>query len=283
MKKLCALLAALLVSLSAWKVEADILVLIHGYLGSAHSWEAGGVTTVLEANRWHRAGIVTPAPHGVHLLPAPGHVQAENKVYLVELPSAAPIVIQADHLQAMVWFLNAQHPDERIILAGHSVGGVVARLALVRRQIPNAAALITIASPHLGTPRAEQALDATDGSFPFGMMRDFFGGSGYQTLKYSRGLYIDIIQPYPGSFLHWLNLQPHPAIGYHAIARGGPFILSGDILVPGYSQDMNRVPALAGRSTLFTIGTGHFLTPADGQLLVEILNKPRPGPGRETK
>ncbi|MBF0583420.1 MAG: alpha/beta fold hydrolase [Magnetococcales bacterium] len=254
------------------EAQANVLVLAHGYLSDASAWEGSGIAAQLEQNGWHRAGILMTGPAGVRMVPGAGQA-ANNKVYLAELPSTAPLGIQADHLQAMLHFLTLRHPKEKIVLVGHSVGGVVARLVLVRSQVPNVAALVTIASPHLGTPLAEEALDATSSIWPVEVFKDIFGGSGYQTLKYSRGLYIDIVRPWPGSLLHWLNRQHHPAIKYISVVRNRPFILWGDLLVPGASQDMNNVPPVAGRSTLYTTASGHVLNPGDGMLLVQILKE----------
>ncbi|MEO5362601.1 MAG: hypothetical protein H7838_03130 [Magnetococcus sp. DMHC-8] len=276
MKKWVGLLWVLSLVCTIPAARADVLVLAHGYLSDAGAWESSGVTSLLEQNQWHRAGILATGPAGVRMLPSARQAgmvgQATgNKVYLAELPSTAPLGIQADHLQAMLLFLASRHPKEKIIVVGHSVGGVVARLVLVRSQVPNATALITIASPHLGTPRAEEALDATSSIWPVEVFKDFFGGGGYQTLKYSRGLYIDIVRPFPGSLLFWLNGQPHPPIKYVSVVRSQPFVLWGDLLVPGTSQDMNNVPPVAGKSTLYTTASGHVLNPGDGQLLVQIL------------
>ncbi len=258
--------------------QADVMVLAHGYLSSASTWEMTGIATQLEQNQWYRAGILMTSPTGVHVLPSARQVGAAakepaNKVYLAELPSTAPIGIQADHLQAMLRYITSRHAKEKIILVGHSVGGVVARLVLVRSQVPNVSALITIASPHLGTPLAETALNATSDIWPVEVIKDIFAGGGYQTLKYSRGLYIDIVRPWPGSLLYWLNNQAHPPLKYISVVRSQPYVLWGDLLVPGNSQDMNQIRALAGKSTLYTSATGHELHPGDGQLLLEILKK----------
>ena len=273
MKKLVCLLLVWVLLLPALEAKADIVLLAHGYLSDASTWESSGISTILEKNQWQRTSILITGPGGVHRIPATGSTttQPKNKQFLAELPSTAPIGIQADHLQAMLWFLSAKYPKEKIVLVGHSVGGVVARLTLVRSKIPNITALITIASPHLGTPLAEEALDATSSPWPVEIVKDFFGGNSYQTLKYSRGLYIDIVRPWPGTLLHWLNHQPHPPIHYVSIVRSQPFVLWGDILVPGASQDMNNLPSLAGKSTRHVTVSGHGLNPGDGVLLAQIL------------
>ncbi len=264
------LLIALFAGIWSLRAEAQIMVLAHGYLGSAISWENSGVVPILTTNGWHRAGILQVGPNGVHEIPGPGQ-QAANKIYLVELPSAAPLMVQLNHLTPLLNLITARHPKESVILVGHSVGGLVLRLALVQGRVTNPSALITIASPHLGTPRAEQALNATNDWWPTEVIKDFFGGDSYQTLKFSRGLYIDIVRQHPGSLLFWLNNQPHPNIRYVSIVRGTPFALWGDLLVPGFSQEMNNIPALRGRSTLYTVGSGHALNPIDGFTLVTLL------------
>ena len=262
LSRFIAIFLALLVSLSA---RADVLVLIHGYMGSAASWEASGINAVLEANGWSRAGIQA----GPQLFPGPG-IGAPNKVYAVELPSLAPMMIQADQLQAELQQIGARHPGEPLILAAHSAGGIVARIALVRGAVPGAKALITIASPHLGTLRAVEALDATDDSGPIGWFKDFFGGSLYHTVKASWGALLDLTPAAPGNLLFWLNQQPHPDIRYVSILRTGPVGL-GDELVPVFSQDMNNVPVLRGRSERVPAYTGHALLPQDGEMLVRLL------------
>ncbi len=110
------------------------------------------------------------------------------------------MLIQAYQLRQILQAINQTNPGEPVVLVGHSAGGVVARAALVRGGAKNVKALITIASPHLGTYRAEQALDATDIPFPFSIVTDFFGGEAYDTARRSRSLYVDLVRPRPGSF-----------------------------------------------------------------------------------
>jgi pimeloyl-ACP methyl ester carboxylesterase len=196
---------------------------------------------------------------------------AADRFYTVDLPSEAPVLVQVYQLQEVLGDINRRHPQEPVVLVGHSAGGVVARTALVRGDTRNIEALITIASPHLGTWRAEQALDATDIPFPFSLVTDFFGGELYDTAMRSRSLYVDLVRPQPGSLLFWLNSQPHPDIRYVSIVRAGTVDGGGDYVVPAYSQDMNNAPALHGRSTVFTIPASHGLTPQDGALLVQVL------------
>jgi triacylglycerol lipase len=251
--------------------RADVLVLIHGYLSGAQSWDASGITTVLERAGWHRAGLFAAGPSGIQLIPSPGR-PGLHKVYVLDLPSEAPVLVQAYQLRQILQMINVSCPGESIVLVGHSAGGVVARVALVRGGAKDVKALITIASPHLGTYRAEQALDATDVPFPFSMVTDFFGGETYHTARRSRDLFVDLVRPRPGSLLFWLNSQKHPDLQYFSIVRGETTILSGDYIVPGYSQDMNNVPALNGKSTRIAVGTGHGLEMVDGSVIVNLLS-----------
>ena len=103
------------------------------------------------------------------------------------------------------------------------------------------------------------------------MVTDMFGGETYDIAKRSRGLFVDLVRPRPGSLLFWLNSQKHPDLQYFSIVRGEAAIMSGDYIVPGYSQDMNNVPALSGRSTRIAVGTQHGLEMIDGSVIVNLL------------
>jgi len=251
--------------------RADVLVLVHGYLSGAQSWDASGITGVLQQHDWQRAGVYVAGPAGIQQVPASG-VQAANKFYAVDLPSEAPVLVQVYLLNEILDTIGRTHKDEPVILVGHSAGGVVARATLVRGNHENVSALITIASPHLGTSRAEQALDATDIPFPISMVTDFFAGETYDTAMRSRSLYVDLVRPQPGTLLYWLNSQPHPDIEYFSIVRGSSEAGWGDYIVPAYSQDMNNVPALQGRSSMINVPVSHGLEPVDGSVIVNLLS-----------
>lgn len=251
--------------------RADVLVLVHGYLGNAHSWDVSGITAVLERHGWQRAGVFVSGPGGNQLFPSPGNA-GERKFYTVDLPSEAPVLIQAFQLRQILQSINTLHVNEPISVVGHSAGGVVARVALVRGDLDNIKTLITIASPHLGTGRAEQALDVTDIPFPLSMVTDFFGGATYDTAMRSRSLFVDLVRQRPGTMLFWLNNLPHPDIEYFSVVRGQAAVMSGDYIVPGYSQDMNNVPALRGRSSLVRVNNSfHGLSVLDGSVIVSVL------------
>ncbi|MGB5177475.1 MAG: alpha/beta fold hydrolase [Gammaproteobacteria bacterium] len=267
-------LLILATGLFALSARADVLVLVHGYLGGAYSWDESGVTAVLQQHDWQRAGVYVTGPAGVQLIPAAGiQAQTSHKLYAVDLPSEAPVLVQVYQLHEILQAISRVHKDEPLMLVGHSAGGVVARMALVQGKYDNVKALITIASPHLGTSRAEQALDATDIPFPISLMTDFFGGGAYHTAMRSRGLYVDLVRPQPGTLLYWLNAQAHPDIKYFSIVRGPSQAGWGDYVVPTYSQDMNNVAALQGRSSLVNVPVSHGLEPVDGSAIVQLLSE----------
>ncbi|MBT6553861.1 MAG: alpha/beta hydrolase, partial [Gammaproteobacteria bacterium] len=203
LKKLGSILFLMLLSISS-NVRADVLILVHGYQGSVFSWENSGVSPVLQQFGWKRAGILVGAPQG--LVPLPTKWQdAENKVINLQLNSEAPLSGQANVFTTALRWVNDRYPSEKIIIAGHSLGGVVARLSMVRSGAPNVKALITIASPHLGTVLAYRGLDEIDDPFPINKIKEFFAGNDYDMLLRSRGLLHDIVPAVPGKLLHWLN------------------------------------------------------------------------------
>jgi len=242
LRQIVSLLFIWLLSLPAH--AGHTLVLIHGYLGDGSTWQATGIVSALEAAGWQEAG---------HL---------ERYVYTVTLPSEAPLAAQAQWLDFYLRQLQKRHPKNSLILVGHSVGGVVARLVMVVSGIP-VQGLITIASPHLGTDKAEWGSMLSNS--PFSWFAPFFG---LDTLNRSKGLYSDLVREHPASLLFWLNRQSHPKAFYASIVRA-----NGDKWVPAYSQDMNDVPALRGLAMTVTSKGTHSLQVADGPLLISLLDK----------
>jgi triacylglycerol lipase len=255
--------------------RADVLVLVHGYMSDSSTWDINGVTQVLAANGWVPSGVL-PAPGG--LPPADGQPVA-NRSFSVNLPATAPLPVQATWLAAQLTTVRQRYPDERLVLAGHSAGGVVARMLVAGNNPFRVDTLVSIAAPNLGTGRAAQGLDLVDFN-PFfcpgpglEFLKSVLGGSAYDYLEHSRGVLVDLLPAESGNLLAWLNQQPYPDITYYAIVRGSAYG-AGDNIVPAYSQDLNNVPALRGRViTLFT-PAGHGLNPNDGQMLADILQRP---------
>ncbi|BAN68576.1 esterase/lipase family protein [endosymbiont of unidentified scaly snail isolate Monju] len=260
-------------------VRADVTVLVHGYLGSDRSWVDSGVIAALQDHGHVLRGTWHPSPQGPVYFPldkGPG-----RPLYTVLLPSLAPIVVQADWLAAYLQEIHHRHPRDAITLVGHSAGGVVARMTLVRHRPAGVQRLITIAAPHLGTWRALQALDAVDDDWPPPLqqirrweVRRRLGDPLYHTLRASRGVLQDLVPARPGTLLYWLNQQPHPDIEYIALIRGRTLRLPGDRLVPPFSQDMRQVPAIGTRARAYTTPPGHRLGPHDGRVLAALLASP---------
>ena len=273
--------------LTSLPVSSNILILVHGWASNANTWIASGVLPVLEQHGWSDAGVITVTPEGgiVHL---PGRQsKSKNQVFRVHLPAEAPLQIQAAHLFTQIQFLKRQYPDQEMILTGHSAGGVVSRLVLVNPSAPSVKALITIASPNLGTSRALQGLDIVHDK-PFfcpgpgiDFLKHMIGGNDYDYLEHSQGALVDLTPALPGNraanipagnLIGWLNQQPHPDIKYHSIVRSGPGI-AGDEIAPAFSQDLNQVEEIKGRASLHLTPARHALNPADGKLLADIISK----------
>jgi pimeloyl-ACP methyl ester carboxylesterase len=186
-------------------------------------------------------------------------------------------MVQAQALTAILGEIEKRHTGEPITLVGHSAGGVVARLALISGGQGQVKRLISIAAPHLGTTRAWQAIDATDDSGLLGRVKRWWvkrkiGDHLYHEVQQSRGALADLGPPVPGSLLFWLNSQKHPEIEYVSIIRSAGYGFPGDLVVPAYSQDMNMIPDLRGRSRAVPVAWGHLLEQADANLLVRLLD-----------
>lgn len=237
---------------------ADALVLVPGYLSGGHTWRVHGITHGLMASGWQDGGNLTPGADGPRLDTAPQ--TGGNRFYTVELPSEAPLPLQASYLNAYLDTIRAIHPNEPIILAGHSAGGVLARYVMVSNPKVKIDALVTIASPHSGSDAAEMGEFIADS--PMAWFAPLFG---MDTINRSRDLYSDLGRPDGWNLLGWLNTRPHPAARYVSIVR------PNDEWVDVGSQDMNQVPALAGRSLVLASAGNHELNPADGVLLSRLL------------
>jgi triacylglycerol lipase len=247
--------------------SAATLILIHGYQNDGDIWRRSGIAGLLHQSGWIDQGHLVPVPGGAApLLPSP--MAGANRLYTLSLPDEAPLLVQSDFLANYLNEVARRHPDEPMLLVGHSAGGVVARVAMVRQPQRPVAALVTIASPHLGTETVELGILA--GNSPFAWVAPWVGAG---MVNRSQALYHDLRAEYPGSHLFMLNRQPHPASNYISLVRPESAFLfgSGDTVVPTFSQDMNNVAALAGRVTTLPAPGRHGLNPADGVQLVHLL------------
>lgn len=134
-------------------------------------------------------------------------------------------------------------------------------------QVP-VEALVTIASPHVGTPMAQLTRMLLANADILNLASQL----GFGHLKDADHLFADLREERPGTYLYWLNHQPHPPIRYAAIVRSGKQPESLDFIVPEYSQDMNRVYAIKNRAERWNSADGHLLSANDGHLLAAIMN-----------
>ena len=241
-------------------LQAETLVLIQGYQATGADWRDSGVVDTLTRAGWSDKGHIG---YNARELDRPG-----LKLVTIELKTEASLYNQLTQLKYATDKIMRARAEERLIFAAHSAGGVLGRLFMVKYPQSKVAALITIATPHLGTESAE--LGVALGQSPLGLLSRLLG-SNHDLLGRSQGLFNDLIRERPGSLLFWLNRQPHPKAHYISVVRDENLSLLGDIVVPTWSQDMNQIYALRGRSHVITTDGGHGLRAADGTLLVKIL------------
>lgn len=257
-----------LLGLLLWgaSARAEVLVLVQGYLGRSDAWRESGVTEVLTRNGWADGGTLTVRAGVVRGDRPPG--PEPRRFYTLILPSDSGLLRQAQFLNAYLSGLRAGYPGQSLILVGHSAGGVAARLAMVQHPEHKVGALITIASPHLGTESAE--VGALLGQTPLAIFAPLIGGGA---LNSSQTLFRDLARERPGNLLFWLNRQEHPQALYVSVVRKDESLLGvSDIIVPAWSQDMNNVQALRGRARRVVTQGAHALSEEDGQILIRVLD-----------
>lgn len=267
MKRLFPPLFLLFIALLPGAAAAEALVLIQGYQGDDDPWRRSGVATAFVRAGWQDGGHLMEGPDGVRRN-GPANKSSQS-FYTLALPTEAPLLLQSRVLERYMAYLLARHEGESFYLIGHSAGGVLARLYMVQHPTVRINALITIASPHLGTGSAEVGVLA--GQSPLGWVAPLMGA---QSLNRSQGLFYDLSREQPGNLLFWLNRQPHPESRYIAVVHqdGGLFGL-GELVVPAWSQDMNNVATLRGAVVTVPVSGEHALHPGDGPLLLDLLRR----------
>jgi len=270
-------LTGLLLAGTVHLASAEVLVLVHGYMGSPASWENSGINGILERNGWPRGGLIIPDTN--EFIPAPRSKRpgqrSKNISYMIDMPWMLPLVEQSDYLGKAMQRVLKLRPNENITLIGHSAGALVARLWLIEFKNPAVKRFISIAAPNLGTLRAIDALELTDPVFgPIDAVRSMFGGKLYNTVRHSRDLVYDFTPPSQRNpnVLYWMNQQPHPDIQYISVVREDRRGIDKDWLMSADSQDLNNVSALRGKATTYVVPQDHSLNWEDGQLLVSILS-----------
>jgi triacylglycerol lipase len=249
------------------RAYAESLLLIPGYLGAGSNWRTSGITEVLQQAGWQDGGQLKISGARVRVHKGSSRDQS-HRFYTLDLPTEAPLLVQSAQLDKYVTFVRRQHPGNALVFAGHSAGGVLARLYMVQHQDSAVVAMISIASPHRGTESAELGMMA--GQSPLGWLSSMLG---IATLNRSQALYHDLMRENPGNLLGWLNHQPHPPALYVSVVRrrdDETFGL-GNLLVPAWSQDLNQVFALRGRARTITVEGGHGLRREDAKIILNVL------------
>ena len=250
--------------------KADILLLVHGFQSDMLTWQRAGIITILEKHGWVKTDYLMATPEGIVPLHTPEKIP-EKKIVSLQLPSDIQLRVQANMFTAALHYLADQYPDDKVIIVGHSLGGLTARLSLVKNGVFQVKALITIASPHLGTNLAMIGMHELNDNFMVKMVKRMFGGGQYQMLERSAPVIYDILPEQPGNMLYALNRQPHPNIKYTSVVRTYKNGQLGDPIVPGYSQDMHSVAAIRRASTRIIQGSKHELTAQDAYSILNAL------------
>ena len=116
-------LLALSLLLIAAPISADVMVMVHGYHGNPDDWRSSGIVPKLSAAGWQDGGAVFFAPDGQLMMPS--SMASSSKLLLtVHLPSEYPLILQSQTLEKYLQAINSAYPEERLILVGHSAGGV---------------------------------------------------------------------------------------------------------------------------------------------------------------
>lgn len=250
-------------SLFSALAKAETLVLIPGFQEQGMAWRFQHVTSTLQSSGWVDGGNLVLTPRGIvnhtRLAKRPKKV-----FYTLELPNQLSIVQQAAVLDQYLRMLAALR-KEPLSLVGHSAGGLVGRYWLVTSQTVAVDTLITIATPHTGTPWADFSEVALNTP-----LAELAAGMGIR-LPNSKQLYLELREERPGNFLYWLNHQPHPAIRYVSIIRQSQRPDSVDLVVPPHSQNMDRVFALTGHTETVLSEGQHFINANDGYRIAKIL------------
>jgi pimeloyl-ACP methyl ester carboxylesterase len=243
---------------------ADTVLLIHGYLGSSQEWHRSGVVSQLDSVGWYDAGVLNI--HDDRVKATKKQATYVRRSYSIELPGEQSIDKQAKWLDRYIKFIQHRHVGEQIILVGHSAGGIVARLNMVQNPQQNISALVTIASPHLGTKNAALAQTVSENLLVW-----VDGIPGVEKIYRSQGLFFDLSPDRSDNLIAWLNVQEHPQARYYSVVRKESEDHLQDFIVPSRSQDMNEVYALRGSSKTYEIKALHSLSVKDAEVLKTIL------------
>ena len=260
------ILLTLILSTFSLAAQGDTVLLLHGYLANGNEWHRAGIVKKLDHNGWSYAGKLHLKNNVVKV--ASKNLSNTRRTYTSSLASQQSIQTQTEQLKRYIEYIRRQHVGEQIILVGHSAGGIVARMFMVEHPDTDLIALITIASPHLGTDKASLAQSVSENYLSW--IKPI---PGAKNLYSSQDLFFDLMPDRSDNLIAWLNYQEHPHARYFSIVRQetDTSMTQRDYIVPSWSQDMNEVYALRGRSKTYSIKSLHSLNNKDADLLQKIL------------
>ena len=245
--------------------HAEAVLLVQGFLADGSTWRQHGIVSHLEGDGWVDGGHLRIDADGVFSNRAPK--SGARMVYTVALPTQLPLATQLPVFERYVQFVAARHAGESLTLVGHSAGGLLGRYFMVENPEAGVSALITIATPHLGT---ESALFGADlANHP---ITELLASLGAPEIADMRGLLDELAPAKPGRFLYWLNHQPHPPAKYISLLRrASPVAWFDTLLIPVHHQDMASIPGLRPWTTSIQTGQSHELERGDGKRIATIL------------
>jgi hypothetical protein len=243
--------------------QAQVMILVPGTEGQqGQPFREAGVTLTLVGSGWVDGGRMLPSARGAEF--ERGEEASTRVFYTLVMPTDRPVPVQAEWLNLYLDGVSRRHADAPVIIAAHSVAGVVARYSLVTRPRPQIAALVTIATPNVDASMIQ--LSDLFWQSPLGTAAPLLGQPELQQLL---EIYAGISQYQPGNILRWLAHQTHPDIRYVSIIR------MNDPYLEPRMQDMNSAGDLQGRSEVIASVTGHELTAEDGAVLAALFSARR--------
>jgi len=128
------------------------ILFLHGLGGSAKTWDDSGLTAFLEARGLRNGGVVRLGEDGhVKILGSP----EQADFFLLEVDSFQSLQGWTRALAKLIAAVRAATHAPRVVLVGHSAGGLAGRKYVVEHPLGHhVAKILTIASPHKGSELA---------------------------------------------------------------------------------------------------------------------------------
>jgi pimeloyl-ACP methyl ester carboxylesterase len=203
------------------------ILLIHGLSGSADTWTDSGYVEYLEGLGLGYGGVVR-AERGRPVAIREGRVAPEEgEMFVFEVSDSwASLELWQEELREVVVEVTRRTGLPRVVLVGHSAGGVAARRYLVEHPKDHRVArLVTISSPHGGSELAVAAeLQRSVGRLPLGRAATdvLERWEREHDLRPDSPLLRELLPPEDGNYLDRLNRSPHPTdVDYACVIATG--------------------------------------------------------------